>query len=88
MGVGAGVHIVPVGFLVITENSTKMLPVDHCSAIDKLLDYVPDLLEKIGEIWGGEKTFTYEFYEDDDSNCSEECSCKCKETDEEEDENE
>lgn len=72
-GSGAGVNIQPVGFLVITENSAKMLPVDHCSAIDKLLDYVPDLLEKISEIWGGDKTVTYEFYEDDDGNC--ECSC-------------
>mgnify|MGYP006988989904 CR=1 FL=1 len=41
-----------------------MLPVDHCNAIDKLLDYVPDLLDKITEIWGGDKTYTYEFYED------------------------
>ena len=46
-GSGAGVNIQPVGFLVITENTAKMIPVDHCSAIDKLLDYVPDLLEKI-----------------------------------------
>lgn len=51
-GSGAGVNIQPVGFLVITENSAKMIPVDHCSALDKLLDYVPDLLEKISDIWG------------------------------------
>ena len=37
-GSGAGVNIVPVGFLVVNESGTKMLPVDHCSAIDKLLD--------------------------------------------------
>lgn len=65
-GSGAGVNIQPVGFLVITENTAKMIPVDHCSAIDKLLDYVPDLLEKISDIWGGDKTYTYEFYEDED----------------------
>lgn len=62
---GAGVNIQPVGFLVITENSAKMLPVNHCSAIDKLLDYVPDLLEKATNICCGDKTYTYEFYEDD-----------------------
>ena len=73
-GSGAGVNIQPVGFLVITENSAKMLPVDHCSAIDKLLDYVPDLLDKISEIWNGDKTYTYEFYED--GNCSASCSCE------------
>ena len=82
--VGAGVNIQPVGFLVITENSAKMLPVDHCSAIDKLLDYVPDLLEKISEIWGTEKTYTYEFYEDEDGGCSETCTCKNKIDDENE----
>ena len=58
-GSGAGVNIQPVGFLVITENTAKMIPVDHCSAIDKLLDYVPDLLEKISDIWGVDKTYTY-----------------------------
>ena len=68
---GAGVNIQPVGFLVITENSAKMLPVNHCSAIDKLLDYVPDFIEKIAEVWGGDKTYTYEFYEDEDG-------CKCE----------
>ena len=88
-GSGAGVHIVPVGFLVVSENGTKMLPVDHCSAIDKLLDYVPDVIEKIGEIFSGEKTYTYEFYEDDDGNCQGECTCKChEEEDNNEDENE
>ncbi|MBQ9314191.1 MAG: GerW family sporulation protein [Clostridia bacterium] len=75
-GSGAGVNIQPVGFLVITENSAKMLPVNHCSAIDKLLDYVPDLLEKIGDMCKGNKTYTYEFYEDADG-------CKCEEKAEE-----
>ena len=53
-----------------------MLPVNHCSAIDKLLDYVPDLLDKISEIWGSEKTYTYEFYEDDDGCSKGACTCK------------
>lgn len=83
-----GVNIVPIGFLVISENGTKMLPVNHCSAIDKLLDYVPDLIEKIGDAFGGEKTYTYEFYEDEDGNCSEECTCKCKEENEDDENNE
>ena len=77
-----GVNIQPVGFLVITENSAKMLPVDHCSAIDKLLDYVPDLLEKASEIWGGDKTYTYEFYEDEDGACGASCTCQNKDENE------
>ena len=71
-GSGAGVNIQPVGFLVITENTAKMIPVDHCSALDKLLDYVPDLLDKISEVCGRNKTYTYEFYENGNT-------CKCKE---------
>ena len=45
-GAGAGVSINPVSFLVITENNVKLMPVNHSSSIDKLLDYVPDLMEK------------------------------------------
>ena len=48
-GSGAGVSINPVAFLVIQEGSVKLLPVNHSSAIDRLLDYVPDLFEKIGK---------------------------------------
>ena len=51
-----------------------MLPVDHCNAIDKLLDYVPDLLDKISEVCGRDRTYTYEFYEDGND-----CHCKQKE---------
>lgn len=71
-GSGAGVHLMPMGFLVVSPDGVKMLPVNHCSAVDKLLDYVPDLLEKIENMWNTEKTYTYEFYDDDD-----ECMCGC-----------
>ena len=46
-GAGAGVSISPIAFLVVQQNNVKLLPVEHCSAIDKLLDYVPDLMEKL-----------------------------------------
>ena len=82
-GSGAGVNIQPMGFLVVTENSAKILPVNHCSAIDKLIDYIPDLFDKIADIWGGDRTYTYEFYEDDD-----ECKCKKEVTKENEDDSE
>jgi len=49
-GSGAGVSITPVAFLVIQANTVKLLPVSHSSAIDKLLDYVPDLFEKINAL--------------------------------------
>ena len=49
-GSGAGVNISPEAFLIIQEGQVKLLPVNHISAVDKLIDYVPDLLEKINKI--------------------------------------
>jgi len=46
-GSGAGVSISPVAFLVVQQNNVKLLPVEHSSCIDRLLDYVPDLMEKV-----------------------------------------
>jgi len=48
-GSGAGVSINPVAFIIVQEGSVKLLPVNHSSTIDKLLDYVPDLINKIGK---------------------------------------
>lgn len=45
-GAGAGVSISPVAFLVVQPNNVKLLPISHSSAMDRLLDYVPDLMEK------------------------------------------
>lgn len=49
-GSGAGVNINPVAFLIVQGNNVKLLPVEHSSAIDKLIDYVPDLLEKANSL--------------------------------------
>ena len=46
-GAGAGVSINPVAFLVITEDNVRLMPVNHSSCMDRLLDYVPDLMEKV-----------------------------------------
>lgn len=43
---GAGVSISPIAFVVINNGNVKLIPVNHSSALDKLLDYVPDLIEK------------------------------------------
>ena len=45
-GSGAGVTINPVAFLVIQSNNIKLMPVSHSSSLDRLLDYVPDLMER------------------------------------------
>lgn len=48
-GSGAGVNITPVAFLIVSEEGVKLIPVSHSSALDKLLDYVPDLMDKISK---------------------------------------
>lgn len=45
-GSGAGVTINPIAFLVIQPNNVKLMPINHSSSLDKLLDYIPDILEK------------------------------------------
>ena len=50
-GAGAGVSITPVAFLVVQEGNVKLMPVDHDSCLDKLLDYVPDLIQKMNEMF-------------------------------------
>jgi len=50
-GAGAGVSIHPVAFLVVQNNNVKLMPVDHDSCIDKLLDYVPDLFQKMNDMF-------------------------------------
>ena len=46
-GSGAGVSISPVAFLIVQENTVKLLPIEHGSCVDRLLDYVPDLMDKL-----------------------------------------
>ena len=46
-GAGAGVSINPIAFLVVQSNVVKLLPVDHANTFDKILDYVPDMMEKL-----------------------------------------
>ena len=45
-GSGAGVTINPIAFLVIQGENVKLMPVNYSSSLDKLLDYIPDLLDK------------------------------------------
>ena len=45
-GSGAGISINPVAFVIVLKDSIKLLPIEHSSVIDKLMDYVPDLMQK------------------------------------------
>ena len=55
-GAGAGIKITPVAFLVIRGESVRMLPVAEpaSTSIDRLIELLPDLLEK-GEAYFAEK---------------------------------
>lgn len=49
-GAGAGASINPVAFLLVQKGTARILPIEHTSCIDKLLDYVPDLMEKVNQM--------------------------------------
>ena len=48
-GVGAGVKITPVAFLIVREGNVRMLPVAEAAntTADRLVEMVPDTLDKI-----------------------------------------
>ena len=49
-GSGAGVSIKPVSFVVIQGENVKLLPVEHNCTIDRILDYMPEICEKIEKL--------------------------------------
>lgn len=50
-GAGAGASINPVAFLVVQNGMARLLPVEHTSCVDRLLDYIPDLMEKVNQMY-------------------------------------
>ena len=48
-GSGAAVSINPIAFLIVENGKVRLLPVNHTSCLDKILDYVPDLFERLGK---------------------------------------
>ncbi len=49
-GSGGGVSVRPVGFLVVGQNTVRLLPVDGNQVAERLIDIAPHLLEKLQEI--------------------------------------
>ena len=73
-GSGAGVSVQPVGFLVVAEDSVKVLPAQSNSALERVVELLPQLLEDLtpnGErIQKPKKVYkteieTYDYTEDD-----------------------
>lgn len=48
-GSGAGVSINPVVFIIVENDKVRLLPVMHSSCIDRIIDYIPELTEKINK---------------------------------------
>ncbi|HHX18144.1 MAG TPA: sporulation protein YtfJ, partial [Clostridium sp.] len=48
-GSGAGVSINPVAFMVVGQGQIKLLPVTINSSLEKILDMVPDIVEKANQ---------------------------------------
>lgn len=46
-GSGAGVKISPIAFLIVKDSNVKLLTVEADKPIDKLVDYVPDIINKV-----------------------------------------
>ena len=49
-GSGAGVNIAPMGFLVVKDGNTKLLSVDGTNALDRLVDMMPDVVNKVNTL--------------------------------------
>lgn len=48
-GSGAGVSIVPIAFLVVNKENIKVLPANFNTSLDKLLDFIPEVIEKLND---------------------------------------
>lgn len=49
-GSGAGVNISPMAFLVVKDGNTKLLTMNGVSPVEKLVDIVPDIVNKAQEL--------------------------------------
>ena len=54
-GCGGGVSVQPIGFLVIKNSCVELIKIDQKSAIEKLIEAIPELAKFIGNNVGKEK---------------------------------
>ncbi len=54
-GSGAGVSIQPVAFMIVGKNQIKLMPVNQDNPVDKLVDYIPDAVDKISSVISSKK---------------------------------
>ncbi len=54
-GSGAGVSVQPVGFLVVGNGQVRLLAVDSNAVFDRLIDAVPQVIDKVSHIIKGDE---------------------------------
>lgn len=70
-GSGAGVTVKPVAFLVVKEDSVRLIPVDQNNTCDRIVDSVPTILEMF-------KGFFTEMNNNKQKNAEKNCTiCNC-----------
>lgn len=50
-GSGAGVSVAPMGFLIVSPQSIRFLPVDQRAAVERILEATPELIERLQSAW-------------------------------------
>ena len=78
-GSGAGVNITPMSFLIINKGEIKLMPVEYPSTIDKIVDFIPDIINKAKDMVNKkeskndldkeskvEQTFSYKYNKEND----------------------
>ena len=55
-GSGAGIALNPVAFLVVSRESVRLLPVDQTAIYDRLIDLVPDFLDRVQDMMAGQRS--------------------------------
>ena len=55
-GSGAGVSVKPVGFLVVSQDQVRLLPVEGNVLADRLLDEMPTLIDKFSHMFNKKKS--------------------------------
>ncbi len=54
-GSGAGVTVQPIGFLATTNGHLRVIPVRYSSAVDRIIDMVPNLIDNMEDYFNKRK---------------------------------
>jgi sporulation protein YtfJ len=63
-GSGGGVSVKPVGFLVVSNDQVRLLPVEGNVLADRLIDEMPNLMDKVSNLLNKKKAPREPIYDD------------------------